>query len=110
EVPANLVVRRIGARAGFAIMISGWGAVTIATSQVHTVGQFYVARLALGIFEAGFFPAIVLYLGYWYPARLQGAVLAIFVAAIPVSGILVGPASAYILSAWSGTRALAGWQ
>ena len=39
---------------------------------VKTPTTFYVMRFLLGVAEAGFFPGIILYLTYWFPAERRG--------------------------------------
>src|SRR5689334_11843622 len=68
EVPSNLILERVGARLWIARIMVVWGLVSMATMFIHDVTTFYVARIALGIAEAGFFPGVVLYLTYWIPA------------------------------------------
>ena len=36
---------------------------------VKTPAMFYFLRFLLGVFEAGFYPGIILYLTYWFPQR-----------------------------------------
>jgi MFS family permease len=45
-----------------------WGFTAAAMMFVKTPMQFYIARFFLGVFEAGFFPGIILYFTYWYPS------------------------------------------
>src|ERR1700688_2451368 len=66
EVPSNILLHRIGARIWIARILVTWGIVAILTGAVRTVPQLYIARLLLGVAEAGFFPGIVLYLTYWF--------------------------------------------
>jgi MFS family permease len=77
---------------------------------VTTPTHFYITRFLLGVFEAGFFPGIILYLTYWYPSTRRGAVTGLFMFAIPVSGIIGGPVSGFIMSAMNGVNGLSGWQ
>ncbi len=71
--------------------------------------SFYVMRLLLGAAEAGFFPGVILYLTYWFPAEYRARVVGWFTVAIPVSSFLGSPISAALLGAngWLGLR---GWQ
>jgi ACS family phthalate transporter-like MFS transporter len=87
-----------------------WGLVSTATAFVQTPVQFYVARVLLGIAEAGFFPGIILYFTYWFPAARRARVTAIFMSAICVSGMISGPVSGLILKTLSGALELKGWQ
>ena len=74
-----------------------------------TIVQFNALRLLLGVAEAGFFPGIILFLSQWVPAAHRARTLAGFMLAIPVSGLLGGPLSAWLLSL-HGFLGLAGWR
>ena len=74
EVPSNLRLEKIGARRTFLRIMVLWGLTSAATAFVQTPTQFYILRLLLGVFEAGFFPGIILYLTYWYPSTRRGRV------------------------------------
>src|SRR6201997_878886 len=74
EVPSNLLLEKIGARLTFLRIMVLWGLASAATAFVSAPWQFYGIRLLLGIFEAGFFPGIILYLTYWYPRDRKSVV------------------------------------
>jgi MFS family permease len=67
-------------------------------------------RFTLGAAEAGFFPGILLYLGYWYPPSRRSQIMAIFAAGAPISFIFGNPLSAWIIHAFEGVGGLWGWQ
>src|ERR1051326_6190988 len=69
EVPANLILARVGARRWIARIMITWGLVSCATALFWNTWTFFGVRILLGVAEAGFFPGIVLYLTYWFPAR-----------------------------------------
>jgi ACS family tartrate transporter-like MFS transporter len=71
--------------------------------------SFYLLRFLLGVSEAGFFPGIILYLSYWFPARHRAGVVALFMAAAPISTALGSPISAALLEL-DGMMGLHGWQ
>ena len=97
EVPSNLILHKIGARIWIARILVTWGAIATLTGFVHSVHQLYVARFALGIAESGYFPGIVLYLGYWFRQREKAQAIASILIGIPLAGILGGPISGLIL-------------
>src|SRR5882757_9259117 len=68
EVPSNLLLHRLGARRWIARIMLTWAVLSAATAWVSTPATFYVLRFFLGVAEAGFFPGLVLYLTYWFPA------------------------------------------
>src|SRR5690606_33046512 len=87
-----------------------WGLLSAATAFVTTPTSFYVIRFLLGIAEAGFFPGVILYLTYWYPAERRGRIIAMFIAAIPISGVIGGPGSGAIMTYADQVWQLHGWQ
>ena len=66
-------------------------------------------RFLLGVAEAGFFPGIILYLTYWYPAEYRARFLAAFAIAVPVSTVIGAPISGLLLGL-DGVMGLKGWQ
>lgn len=110
EVPSNLILHRVGARLWIARIMVTWGIVSAAMAFVTSPAMFYVLRFLLGVAEAGFFPGIILYLTYWYPAERRGRIISLFMAAIPVSGLIGSPISGVILDIAHGAHGLAGWQ
>lgn len=110
-VPSNLALNRFGPRRWICVMMIAWGTLSTCLLFVTTPMHFYILRLLTGAAEAGFFPGIVLYLSRWYPASRRGRIMALFMSAIPVSGLLGGPFSGWILNHFSaGHAGLAGWQ
>jgi MFS transporter, ACS family, tartrate transporter len=97
EVPSNLILHRIGARIWIARILITWGAVAALTGLVQSVHQLYVARFALGLAEAGYFPGIVLYLGYWFRQKEKAQAIALILIGIPLASVLGGPISGLIL-------------
>jgi len=110
EVPSNLLMNKIGARIWIARIMITWGLISGAFAFVQTPTQFYVMRFLLGLAEAGFYPGIILYLTYWYPSHRRARIVALFMAAIPISGIFGNPLSGWIMSAFHGTGVGGGWQ
>lgn len=109
EVPSNLILHKVGARIWIARVMITWGLVSAAMAFVQGSTSFYVLRFLLGVAEAGFFPGIILYLSYWFPARRRAAVTALFMAAAPLSTALGSPISGALLE-MHGLLGLAGWQ
>jgi ACS family tartrate transporter-like MFS transporter len=109
EVPSNLVLNKVGARIWIARVMITWGLISGAMAFVQGPNSFYALRFLLGAAEAGFFPGIILYLSYWFPARQRAAVTAIFMAAAPLSTVLGSPVSGALLE-MHGLLGLSGWQ
>src|SRR5260221_10320384 len=98
EVPSNLALARVGARFWIARIAVVWGLVSMA--MVFAVGpsSFNLLRFLLGAAEAGFYPGIVLYFTYWFPARERARALAQFSMASMAAGIVGAPLSGILLS------------
>jgi MFS transporter, ACS family, tartrate transporter len=97
EIPSNLMLHKIGARVWIARILITWGAVATLTGFVQSASQLYIARFALGLAEAGYFPGIVLYLGYWFRQREKAQAIALILMGIPLASVLGGPVSGLIL-------------
>ncbi|MDT6960825.1 MULTISPECIES: MFS transporter [unclassified Cupriavidus] len=110
EVPSNVILHKVGARIWIARIMITWGLISAAMMFVTTPTMFYVLRFLLGIAEAGFFPGIILYLTYWYPASRRGRTTTFFMTAIALSGVIGGPLSGWIMQSFDGHNGWAGWQ
>jgi MFS family permease len=95
--PSNLILHKVGAKKWLALLMVGWGVVSMANMFVSGATSFYLLRLLLGVLEAGFFPGAILYLTYWFPNSIRGRVLGLFYLGIPLALILGGPLSGLLL-------------
>jgi len=109
EVPSNLALYRFGARRWIARIMVTWGLVSVATAWVYDANSYYIARFALGVAEAGFFPGVAYYLAAWFPTQYRTRMLAWFLLAIPLSSVIGGPISGLLLE-MNGVLGLKGWQ
>ena len=109
EVPSNLMLHRVGARLWIARIMVTWGLVSAAMAFVQGPLSLYVLRFLLGVAEAGFFPGIILYLGYWFPQRHRATITAMFMAAVPISAAVGSPISGALME-MDGLGGLHGWQ
>jgi len=109
-MPSNLIMHRLGAGLWTACIMITWSVISGLMIFVHTTWQFYGLRLLLGLAESGFYPGIILYFTYWFPRARRAHIVALFMAAIPISGIFGGPLSGWIMQSLSGLHGLSGWQ
>jgi MFS family permease len=109
EVPSNLAMYRFGARRWLARIMLTWGLMAAATALAVGPYSFYVIRFLLGVGEAGFFPGVIFFLTLWFPAQYRTRVLAWFTVSTPLSSLVGGPLSAWLLQ-FDGHLGLAGWQ
>lgn len=108
EVPSNIVMERVGARLWIARIMLTWGALSAGTAFVNTPNTLYVLRFLLGVAEAGFFPGMILYLTYWFPAAYRGRIISAFMVALPISSVIGAPLSTALLSVEA--AGLPGWR
>jgi ACS family tartrate transporter-like MFS transporter len=109
EVPSNLMLAKVGARRWIARILFTWGTLSTCMAFVQGPDSFLVMRFLLGAAEAGFFPGVVLYLTYWFPARYRARIISAFMLSIPVSIAIGAPLSTWILQ-MDGIQGLKGWQ
>jgi ACS family tartrate transporter-like MFS transporter len=109
EVPANLVLARIGARRWLAILMVVWGFVSMGTAFVHTESAYIGVRFLLGVAESGFYPGVIYYFTFWMPRTLRTRILALFLLAVPLCNSIGSPISAHLLL-MDQVLHLKGWQ
>ncbi len=110
EVPSNLLLQKIGARKTIMRITIGWGLTSIAMMFVKTSGMFYFLRFLLGVFEAGFYPGIILYLTFWFPNDRRAKAFGMFMSASAFAGVIGGPLAGTIMTQLNGVNGWAGWQ
>jgi D-galactonate transporter len=111
EVPSNVILHRVGARIWIARIMLSWGVISAAMMFVSSETSFYVVRFFLGVAEAGFFPGIILYMTYWYPAERRARMIGLFMTAIALSSVIGGPLSGWIMRTFAdGAMGLKDWQ
>ena len=110
EVPSNLILHRVGPRLWLARIIIHMGH-PVGLLRAHEERDHVLhPPLPAGLAEAGFVPGIVLYFTYWIPKAYRGKMFAGFFGAALLSSIIGAPLSGWILTSFSGTAGLAGWQ
>jgi D-galactonate transporter len=110
EVPSNVLLQKVGAKVWIARIMITWGLVSGAFMFVNNETVFYILRFLLGVAEAGFYPGVILYCTYWFPAHRRAKVIAMFMSAIPIAGIFGNPLSGWIMGRLDEVGGLGGWQ
>jgi ACS family tartrate transporter-like MFS transporter len=90
EIPSNVILHRVGARMWIARIMITWGIVTILTGFVRGVTDLAICRFLLGAAEAGFYPGIVLYFTYWFPAKHHARAVSLFLIGLAAANIIGG--------------------
>lgn len=83
EVPSNIIMTKVGARQWIGRILITWGIASAACGLIQNATQLYAGRFILGVMEAGFFPGVMVYLTFWFPAKERAKVVALFMMALP---------------------------
>ena len=108
EVPSNLALQKVGARLWMCRICLTWGVLSMVQAFVKDATSLSIVRFLMGAAEAGLFPGMVLYMTYWFPASTRARFIAFFLAGVPLSVVIGGPLSGWLLGV-SG-HGLRGWQ
>ncbi|GEP42592.1 MFS transporter [Brevifollis gellanilyticus] len=108
EVPGAVFASRWGVRRMICRIMVSWGILAMIMGFIQSATQFHWLRFFIGAAEAGFFPAMIVYLGQWFRAADRGKAVAWFMSAISLAMVLGGPVSGALLQIkWLG---LEGWR
>jgi len=108
EIPGALIAEHWSARRWIARIMISWGILTVLLALIHSARQFYVVRFLVGAAEAGFFPAVIVYLTHWFRVIDRAKAVAAFYAAMPLSYVIGSPLAGLLLGlSWLGLR---GWR
>ena len=110
EIPSNIILTKVGARRWIGRIMVTWGIASVCMMFVRDAWSFYIARFFLGVAEAGFIPAILYYLTTWFPSAHRAKPMALFLAGVPLSGMIGGPLSSWLLASESPLPGLTSWQ
>jgi MFS family permease len=125
EVPSNLILERVGARRWIARIMISWGAISASFAFIPSISAmfqslgfsffdnartFYLMRFIFGVAEAGFAPGIIFYLTYWFTSDERARCVGALQTAVPLSLVIGGPISVFILDTLNGSMGLDGWQ
>jgi MFS family permease len=109
EVPSNLLLERVGARAWFARIMASWGLVTVLLAFARSETAFYILRFLLGVAEAGFFPGVLYVLTLWFPQAHRARAVGLFMLSSAVANAIGAAVGGFLLDQ-GGVLGLAGWQ
>ena len=110
EVPSNIILQKVGARAWFTRILVTWGLATVAMAWVKDETWFYVLRFIVGAAEAGFAPGTQYFFSQWFPNECRARYNGWFLLSIPLAIMINGPLSGFIMSQLGGVSGFSGWQ
>ncbi|MEV0373925.1 MFS transporter [Streptomyces sp. NPDC050636] len=97
QIPAAVLAQRWSARKTVVLLMIAWGLAAMLSGLVQSKTQFYIARLVLGFFEGGVWPAVLILLASWFPLRERARANALWMTCLPLSSILMAPLSGWML-------------
>lgn len=96
-VPANLLMRKFGARYWIGGTTLLWGFLSAAMAWADTETKFLLVRTLLGAAEAGFFPGMIYLTSQWFPQRNRASIMGLFYMGAPLALTLGSPLSGALL-------------
>jgi len=96
-VPANLMMRKLGARNWIGGTTLLWGFLSAAMAWADTEAKFLLVRTLLGAAEAGFFPGMIYLTSQWFPQRNRASIMGLFYMGAPLALTLGSPLSGALL-------------
>ena len=109
EIPAGLILKRVGANILLPTMVTLWGLITTLQGLVTSYHGLLAARFFLGLVEGGLVPAIVLVMSRFYKRDQIQLRMALLFAATSGTGGLSGMLTSAILQL-DGRAGHRGWQ
>ncbi|MCY0906032.1 MFS transporter [Arthrobacter sp. H14-L1] len=98
QIPGGYLAERWSAKKFVGIMILIWGVLAVLGGFVQNFGQLLVVRFFLGVAEAGIWPAILVLISHWFPAKERARAYAFWMMNIAIASIITAPLSGWILS------------
>jgi len=100
---AGAIIDKLGTRIGYALAIAIWSCAAMAHAFAATVVGFMLARFALGLGEAGNFPAAIKTVAEWFPRRERAFATGIFNSGSNIGAIVAPLVVPVVAAIW-------GWQ
>jgi MFS family permease len=105
QIPGGHLAERWSAKKFVGIMVLVWGVLAVASGLVQNYYQLLAVRFLLGVAEGGIWPAILVLISHWFPARERARAYGYWMMNIAISSIITAPLSGWILS-WGDWRTL----
>ncbi|KAJ9607884.1 hypothetical protein H2200_007963 [Cladophialophora chaetospira] len=108
--PSNFILTRVPAHIWIPFLEIGWTVFTFALAAVRSYSALLGLRFVVGLFEAGYWPALYYILGSWYTKRELGKRNGILQSAVSIAPIFSGFLQAAIYNGLDGHAGLRGWR
>lgn len=100
---AGRLIDKLGTKIGYALSLTLWSIAAIGHGLIRSTAGFFVARAALGVTEAGNFPAAIKAIAEWFPKKERAFATGIFNSGTNI-GAIVAPLSVPFIAAELGWR------
>jgi len=97
---AGRLIDKLGTRIGYALATGIWSIAAMGHALTNTVFGFGVARSALGVSEAGNFPAAIKTVAEWFPRKERALATGLFNSGANVGAIVAPLTVPYITIHW----------
>src|SRR5688572_18952187 len=82
------LIDKMGTKLGYAMSLLLWSVAAMGHALVNSTGGFFIARAALGVTEAGNFPAAIKTIAEWFPKRERALATGIFNSGTNIGAII----------------------
>jgi MFS family permease len=107
-VPANLMMKRFGAKRWIGLTTVIWGALSVAGAFADREWKFITVRFLFGAAEAGFFPGMIYMASKWFPQSKRSTVIGLLYMGPPLALTIGSPLSGALLE-MNGVGGFTGW-
>ncbi|MDB5196572.1 MAG: major facilitator superfamily 1 [Flaviaesturariibacter sp.] len=97
---AGRIIDRLGTKIGYGLFTFLWSVAGICTAFVNSVAGFQMVRGALGVMEAGNFPAAIKTVAEWFPKKERALATGIFNSGANIGAIVTPICVPLILVHW----------
>ncbi|HEV7167557.1 MAG TPA: MFS transporter, partial [Micrococcaceae bacterium] len=98
QIPGGHLAEKWSAKKFVGIMILIWGVLAVLCGFIQNFTELLVVRFFLGVAEAGIWPAILVLISHWFPAKERARAYAFWIMNIAIASIITAPLSGWILS------------
>jgi MFS family permease len=105
QIPGGQLAEKWSAKKFVGIMILIWGVFAVLSGLVQNYTQLLIVRFVLGVAEGGIWPAILVLISHWFPARERARAYGFWMMNIAIASIITAPLSGWILT-WGSWRTL----
>ena len=97
---AGRMIDKLGTKIGYALATTLWSIAAVAHAAAASTFGFFLARGALGVTEAGNFPAAIKTIAEWFPKKERALATGLFNSGTNIGAILAPLTVPFIVVRW----------